>query len=203
MLANRFNQNASTKNSTSRIEFLEKFDKLPSEVQMAIDGGSLKLTDEIVYSVKNLAGSTQKELMEASDTQSVGVTNINNRKLEALRYLLVKKIRLVAVDITTGDVDDAAIANAKFTKPNDAILNGEIEVTISGKVALPRMSCRVFEKDATATDGLSCTYDLDNPFLICPMSEITPTLRIPNSSSAAVAKTVVRIEFIGTMVIPA
>ena len=191
---------ASSKMSTSKIEFLEKFSLLPSDVQAGLNNGTLKLVDCALYSTKALGGSTSKELMEASDDKKEGITNVNGRKMEALQYFLVKGIRLTGTVISGSDaITESVIANAQFGKLSEGVFNGELEVLVSGKTAFPRNSCRVFE--TAPYTGMNAYYELDCPFMIAPQSEIVPTLRV--NSNVETAREVVRIELIGTKIIPA
>ena len=193
---------ASSKMSTSKIEFLEKFNMLPPEVRAGLDAGTLKLVDHVLYSTKLLGGSTSKELMEASDDKKEGITNVNGRKMEALQYFCVKGIRLSGAVVSGSDaITEATIANQKFGKLSDGVMNGELEILVSGKTAFPRNSCGAFSADENGYNGLSSYYELDCPFMIAPQSEIVPTLRV--NSNVVTTREVVRIELIGTKIIPA
>ena len=62
--------------------------KVPAEIRQAVMKGDLKIVDAAIYSAKVL-DKTSKELMVASDNKKEGLTNINNRKLEATNYFLL------------------------------------------------------------------------------------------------------------------
>lgn len=193
---------AQSKIETSLMAFWEKSGKLPADVQAGLQNGTLKVVDFVAYSSKNLAGATIKELMEASDTQTEGITNINNRKMEAIQYFLVKGVRLTSAVIAgESAITDTTIATAAFTTPSANVLNGELDILIAGKTALPRTSCAVFGKSDAATDGLKGYYELDCPFMVAPLSDIVPTLRL--NSNATTTREVVRFELFGCKIIPA
>lgn len=200
MKAQNINAFASSAMTSSKIEILERFDILPMEIRSGLDNGTLKLTDAAIYSAKALGNATTKELMEASDTQKEGLTNVNNRKLEAGRYFCPLYIRVLGATIEGSDaIDEKAIAAAKFDVLPDFALNGELEIQVSGKTAFARNSCHIFDKDAQS--GYKGIYKIDNTFCIAPQSEIVPTLRL--NSNADTSRLVVRFELIGAMIIPA
>lgn len=187
---------------TAKMAFFEKFDLLPDDVKQGLLNGSLKVVNFVAYSAKNLAGATYKELMEASDNMLESITNVNNRKMEALQYFLVKGIRLQSAVIAgESAITETTIATAAFTTPSANVVNGEIEILISGKTALPRISCEVFTKSDAAGNGLKGYYELDCPFMIAPLSDIVPTLRL--NSNATTTREVVRFEMYGCKIIPA
>ncbi len=200
MLAIKNNPNAASKLTTSKIEILERFENLPQEVRQGLDNGTLKLADTIFYSAKALGGATTKELMEASDTQKEGVTNMNNRKLEAGRYFLPLTIRLLGAAIEGTDaITDKDIALADFKVLPAGVLNGELEIQVSGKTAFSRNSCHIFDKEAY--DEFKGAYQIENTFCIAPQSEIVPNLRL--NSNVDTTRLVVRFEMMGAMIIPA
>lgn len=193
---------AGTKISTSRLEFLEKMGDIPAEIVNGLRDGSLKFVDFVAYSAKNLAGATTKELMEAADNQKEGICNVNNRKMEAIQYFCVKGIRLQSAVISGTDaITDTTIATAAFTTPSAGVLNGDLEIAVAGKPAFPRCSCGIFSKSDSAKEGLKGYYELDNAFVVAPLSEIVPTLRL--NSGATTTREVVRIELYGTKIVSA
>ena len=85
--------------------------KFPAEIRQGVMDGSLKIVDAAIYSAKVL-DKTSKELMVASDNKKEGLTNINNRKLEATNYFLLGAIRLQTATIS--GTTDADVAKANF-----------------------------------------------------------------------------------------
>lgn len=192
---------AGTSMSTARVEFMERTNLVPAEVIAGLNNMSKKLADWTIYGTKVMGGATTKEMFEAKDTTRDSITNLNNAKLEAGQYFLLEKIRVLSAQV---DADtDEALASADFDIANSAILNGELEIEVSGKTALPRTSCRVFDKVAEAGDGLCGCYKLANPVMIAPQSLINATIRINSAVASSLEKEAVRIELIGCKVIPA
>lgn len=193
---------AETKIAIARIVMDEYISKLPAEIQGALKNGSLKIVDSVIYDQKYLANDTTKELMEASDTTQAGITNINNRKLEPLNYMVVTGIRLLSKTISpasAGNPTDAEIAAAALDTAAVGILNGELDILVAGKTALPRTSCRIFgNTDSHEGKGY---YQLESPFVIAPQAEIVPTLRV--NAAVSSGNEVVRIELIGARIINA
>lgn len=181
----------------SESELRSRISQLPSNVQEGLRNGSLKIVDSIIYSTKVL-DSGSKELMSAADNKVEGITNINNRKLEALNYFLLDSIRLQTA--TVNGSSDADLAKASFDEPADFVANGELEILVAGKTAFPRNSCQIFKGSANDPAGL---YKLNCKRLFAPQSEIVPTLRVLSSSIPSETTTAVRVELIGAMIIPA
>jgi len=140
--------------------------------------------------------------MEASDTTQAGITNVNNRKLEPLNYMVVTGIRLLSKTISpasAGNPTDAEIAAAALDTAAVGILNGELDILVAGKTALPRTSCRIFgNTDSHEGKGY---YQLESPFVIAPQAEIVPTLRV--NAAVSSGNEVVRIELLGARIINA
>ena len=112
-MANPF---SNTKLATSKSDFLDVVNVLPERYRELVKQGAVRLVDRSFYSVKALENSTTKELMAASDTQKVGITNVNNRKMEASQYFLLKGIRIQTANIAGADeITDAKLAAADFT----------------------------------------------------------------------------------------
>lgn len=191
---------AQTKLSTSKLEMKEMMAALPVEIREGLSNGSLKMVDAVIYSSKALDNATSKELMAASDNQKEGITNLNNRKLEALQYFMLKGIRLRTAKIEGSEaITEQNIAEADYSAAIDAkVANGELEILVSGKTAFPRNSCGVFQTNNSV--ALAGYYELDCPRLIAPQSEIVPTLRVFGSTGGRV---VARIELYGCKIIPA
>lgn len=185
-----------TKNSTSLIE-MEKLAEqgvLPVEIVDRLANHTLKIVDASFYATRKVSAGTT-ELMQASDNKVEGVTNLNNRKMEAAQYFLLKGIRVLSATVSGDSAAD--LAGASFGVASDVIKNAELDITVAGGTAFPRNSCQLFNTtDSNRSIGY---YELDCPRLITPQSEIVPTLRI--NSGATVTNTAVRIELIGSLII--
>ena len=195
-----------TKIANAKAVLMSYFDELPAAIQNGLIATkdkprTLKIVDSVIYSQKFLGANTTKELMESSDTVKAGITNINNRKLEPLNYMVVTGIRLLSDTITAatpGSPTEAEIAGATLDIASDKVINGELEILVAGKTAYPRTSCRVFANtDDHQGKGY---YQLESPFVIAPQAEIVPTLRI---YSAVSGDEVIRVELLGARIINA
>lgn len=187
--------------ATSRGEFLSRLDILRGTgIPEMLNNNQCKLCDMIIYGTKVMGGATSVEVFEAKDTQKDSITNLNNAKLEAGRYFILKSIRVLSDTLSAAT--DAAMAGASYAVADDAILNGEFELQVVGKTAVPRISARVFDK-AGGSNTLAGQYDLANPVLIAPQSPINATIRVNSGVASGLSLEAVRVELIGTMVIPA
>ena len=166
-------------------KFMENTALLPQEIQDAIKNKVLTLVDSVVYSAKPLKASTTVELMTPSDTQKVGTTNVNNRKLEAGQFMLVSGVRLATATVAQ-DATDEQIAAADFSGALNAVVaNGELDIIVAGKTILPRNSNRRFVTGTAV--ALNNYFALDCPKLVVPQAEIVPTLYLSQSTGGTVA----------------
>lgn len=190
-----------SKDITAKGWLLSKLGEMPIEVQKAYADKRLKIVDSVIYSQKCMAGAVTIDLMENSDTASAGVTNLNNRKMEALNYFCVTGVRLLSKTVTPSSsaITQAEINSAALDLPTAFLANGELEIQVGGKVAFPRNSCRCFsaENDKEGKGYMA----LESPFIITPQTEIVPTLRV--ATGATTTNEVVRIELIGARMINA
>lgn len=195
-MANPF---SNTKLATSKSDFLDVVNVLPEGYRELVKQGAVRLVDRSFYSVKALGNSTTKELMAASDTQKVGITNVNNRKMEASQYFLLKGIRIQTAKIAgTDEITDAKLAAADFTGDlNTDVANGDLEISVAGKTAFPRNAVSMFE----TTENVKGYIELDCPRLIAPQSEIIPVLHL--AKAAGDGRVAVRITLVGTAMISA
>ncbi len=195
-MANPF---SNTKLASSKGDFLDIVPMLPEGYRELVNKGAVRLVDRSFYSVKALGNSTSKELMQASDTQKDGITNVNNRKMETSQYFLLKGIRIQTANIAgEGEITDDVMASADFTGNLDTtVANGELEISVAGKTAYPRNAVSMFE----TTENVKGYRELDCPRLIAPQSEIVPTLHL--AKAAGGGRVVVRITLVGTAMIPA
>jgi hypothetical protein len=153
--------------------------------------------------------------MQSSDTQLEGITNLNNRKLEAGQYMLLTGIRLLAasnrLEILDRAGDDAGLVLQQATSENythhaasahfselsnhSCLANSELDIVVAGKTLFPRNSCQLFRRHNLENNAYGY-YRLACPKLIVPQAEIIPTLRM-NAATAGLADYLVRIELCG------
>lgn len=180
----------STSNLTGKAEMEKRFKQLPDDIQQGILQGRLQLTDKALYKITNASGKSTVELMENADTKTIGLTNIDGRKLDADNYFLLLGIQLLSGAYTVTPSD------AAFDVPEKQILNGEFSLEVGNKIVIPRMSSAVFNTTGR-TDLPKGFYKLDNPKLIKPQTEIVPELR---TAAAISASTAVKLVFWGVSI---
>jgi hypothetical protein len=157
----------STNDLSAKAEFEKRIKNLPGGIQKAIIQGRLQVVDYKIYNVKAVGGLSNKELWESQDVKVYGLTNVNNRMLEANKWFLMTGIQLLS----------GVNANAKATSfgiADSNILNGEFELMVGSTILIPRISCKVFD-----------THDKNNSFIgfykfspqwIAPQTEIKPQI---------------------------
>ena len=166
----------STKSVTGKALFEKMLPKLPADIQKAIRAGQLQLVDEIYYVRRAMAGISDKEIMEAADTKTVGITNVNNRKLEANKWSL-----LCAIQVLSGK--GANVENTEYGIADKRILNGEFELEVGSTVIVPNISATVFDTKNRADVLAGYWADFD-PQFITPNTEIKPRLKLAAPAEA-------------------
>ncbi|MDR2963991.1 MAG: hypothetical protein LBU90_10235 [Bacteroidales bacterium] len=168
---------------------------LPSAMAAAYNAGQITLVDEVIYFTKDLKSNTSVDMVLASDVQSTGLTNVNAGKLEQGNYMLLTGVRLRTATITAG----GNVAEADFSgQLNKNVANGEIEINVSGKPILPRMSNGRFVTGTTAK--WNNYFALDCPKLIVPSAPIDAKLYLSAGCAGLVAA---RLELHGVMTVRA
>lgn len=178
-----------TSNLTAKAEFEKRFSRLPKDIQADLKTGKKQLVDSNYYSIVDFSSSKYKELMANADTKTVGLANLNGRKLDANVYFLLVGIQLEVATFSAQPYD------ASFAVPPAVFLNGEFKMEVGNKIIVPSVSCEVFN---TANETVKKGYwKLDNPKFIPPQTEIIPELSIP---AAAAATTAVKLTLWGVQV---
>ena len=143
-----------SKLASAKALFASLMAQVDKSVVEAIRDARIQVVDYALYVVRNLKTDTTIELLQSSDSKEVGITNLNDRKLDVNNYVLITGIQLLAAEVTasgTGaDAKDAAKA-ATFDQIPASIANGELDIKMNDKVMLPRISCEVFRRGANAT----------------------------------------------------
>lgn len=189
----RRNPFVGTRIASAKAEFEARLRAIDPNLVAAIKSGSVHTVDCEIYVVRHLASDTTIELMQASDNKKVGITNINNRHLEASTYMLVTGIVMLSKTDSTNlaTANEANMAAAAYDVIPSTIANGELEIKTGDKVWYPRNSCECFI--TTGSDGRRGYRALECPKIIAPLTDIIPTLYLP----AAVANTAVKFSLIG------
>lgn len=192
-------------------EFVAKMGLVDKTMQQALLAQKVQIVDFSMYSARDIEANTTIELMQASDTKRVGVTNVNNRKLGANEYALFVGMQLMSATATvsSGVATDAQIASADYGFIGANIANGEIEIKQGDRILVPRSSCEVFRNGANAvndttnhygfqrTAGLAGYVAFDSPKMMSPLTDIIPTLYLPASTQNSTTHTLVKVVFHG------
>ncbi|TSE10333.1 hypothetical protein [Aquimarina algiphila] len=159
--------------SRFRRHFLERVHKLPRQLQQDLIRGKAQISDAPYYATNELKG-TRSELIKLSTSEKLGMTNIDNGKLNKDRFLTLSGIRLL--------FDKESIEGC-FTDPFPAdLLNGEWELELNGQKVFEKQPIRKFFDgfygyNTTKPFGL---YILNNPKIINPQTPIEFNVNLPN-----------------------
>ncbi len=180
-------------NLSSRDEAMMRLGMLPEAIRKGLDEKRLQLADTVFYICKTPGTSTTIKMITNADTKSVGTSNMANGKLDKDNYLLLTHVRLLSA-VAAGGIVDAAFGVAE-----KAILNGQVEFKIGSKYLLPN-ECgnRIFDTTNLTTVAPG-TFRLANPKWLEPQQQIEFNIAL---SQAAAVNTQIRIELVGSSVIP-
>lgn len=174
--------------SIIRMQFLERVHMLPEHIQQALLNGKAQISDSPYYSTATIQG-TRAELIKLSTSEQLGVTNIDNGKLNKDRFLVLSGFRLLY---------DASSIDGKFIDnfPPE-LLNGEWEVELNGKKVFEKQPIRkffdgFFGYDVQLPFG---TRLVDNPKIIEPQTPIEFNVSLPAALTGFL-----KVEIIGTCV---
>lgn len=163
-----------TSGLTGKAEFENRLHMLPADVVAALKNGKLQLVDQEIYTARNIGTVSNIELMSNADVAVAGITNVNNRKLEANHHFLLTGIIL----LSAVNADPKAAA---YDLPVANILNGEFQLQVGQTILIPKTSCNVFNtKGSNLRTGY---YRLQNPKMIAPQTEIKPEIWTPNANA--------------------
>jgi hypothetical protein len=168
-----------TKISTAKTEFAAQLAKINPTLRAAVKNGAAKPADRVYYATRACEGNTSIEIMQASDAQTVGLTNMNKRMLDANNYALLVGVQLLSATAATAD----AALTAAFDTINDTLANGDFELEIGNKTLIPRSSNQIFKATPNQENkGLKGYYKLECPKLLTPLTEIVPTIYLPKAA---------------------
>lgn len=181
--------------SGSRYEMEAKLDQLPEEIVKGLRNKRLQLADTRFYVVKEISAKSSIDVFQGTDPKSVGLGNIANQKLEKDNWLLVSGIimRYATFDPAAGGKDVA-----DYTHIPAIIRNGEFELEAGNKKLVGLMENSAFDT-RNRTDIPLGYYKLESTKVIEPQVEIKMPVKFTASSAA---NTVLRVQFVGTSVIP-
>ncbi len=177
--------------ATAKQEMEARLSAIEPNLANAVRSGAVHTVDFEMYTNRHLKSDTTIDLMQSSDTKKVGITNVNNRKLEANTYALVTGIQLLSTNVQElADSDDAVSTAAYGQISQPEIINGEFELKSGDKVLVPRTSCQAFVNPNSDRPGY---VKLQCPKLLPPLTDITPTLYL----SKALTNTAVKLVLCG------
>ena len=148
----------------SRAEMEKFFAELPSYIKEGLAGGTLRLADTVIYSIKVVNSKTIK-MYEPQDDRQIGLRNISNAKLPKNQAFLVSGIFLLAGTAADATVDSSMATNFTGLETFPAIANGEFSLTYNKTQLIPETSNIVF-KTASFHNLPLGYYKLANPRLI-------------------------------------
>ncbi len=158
--------------SRFRRHFLDRLHKLPSHIQGSLRKGKAQISDAPYYATAELRG-TRSELIKLSIPEQLGITNIDNGKLNKDRYLTLSGIRLLY---------DKDSDKGSFTDPFPAdLLNGEWELELDGQKVFEKQPIRRFFDGFYGynTGKPFGLYVLNNPKMISPQTPIEFNVNLP------------------------
>lgn len=172
-----------SKLATAKAVFASMMAQVESTVAEAIRSGAMQVVDYAMYAVRELKADTSIELLQSSDSKEVGITNLNDRKLDINNFVLITGIQLLEASFSkaSASVTKDDLKKAAYGQISNVLANGELDIKMNDRVLLPRISCEVFKR-GSQTYGDAALVGMMNwecPKMIQPLTEIVPTLWVP------------------------
>lgn len=145
----------------SRGILMSRLDLLSPQVKDGVVKRSKQIIQPFYYSTKEIQGVTTVKIFEDADTAAVGLRNVNNGKLGKEKPMVLHGIQVLVSD----DVATIQVANFGLITNAPAMLNGEFEVRIDGKIIVEKTPAHVFDTTGR-TDILKGAFYFDNPKVI-------------------------------------
>lgn len=165
--------------STAKQEFEARAKYIEQNLYNALQKGTVQSVDFDIYATRALQQDTTIELMQSADSKKVGITNINDRKLEANTYAFVTGIQILMAKVAA--TDEKSLAAADYGVIDALMANGELELKNGDKILIPRSSMSRFRTTSNAANGLVGYVKLECPKFLIPLTDITPTLYLPEA----------------------
>jgi len=158
--------------SRFRKQFLERVHLLPKDIQKSLMMGKAQISDAPYYSTGEIRG-TRSEVIKLSNSEEIGITNIDNGKLNKDRHFILSGIRLMYDR-------ESPLGSFLFGYPTE-LLNGEWELELNNKKVFEKMPIRKFFDGFFGFDvhkpfGM---YVLNNPKVINPQTPIEFNVDLP------------------------
>lgn len=176
----------------SRYEMETKLDQLPKEILDGLLNKRLQLVDTRFYVVKEISAKNTIDIFQGTDQKSVGIGNLANQKLEKDNWLLIFGI------IMRYGEGVAGAGSVDFSHIPPIIRNGEFELEAGNKQLVGLSDCTCFDTRDRHDIPIGF-WKIDNTKIIEPQVEIKMPVKF---TAAANANSFLRINFVGTSVIP-
>lgn len=177
---------------TSRQEMEQRFMQLPKEIRDGLLNKRLQLVDTRFYVVKDISAKNSIDVFQGTDQKGVGLGNLANQKLEKDNWFIIYAILMRYAQNLTGALD------ADFTDIPPIIRNGEFELEAGNKKLIGLTDNTNFDT-RNRTDIPIGYYKVENTKIIEPQVEIKMPVKF---TGASLPTTFMRVDFIGTSVIP-
>lgn len=183
---------ASAGGGTSRQEMEQRFNQLPKEIRDGLLNKRLQLVDTRFYVVKDISAKNSIDIFQGTDQKGVGLGNLANQKLEKDNWFIIFAVIMRYALNPTGALD------ADFTHIPPIVRNGEFELEAGNKKLVGLTDNTTFDTRDRHDIPIGF-YKLENTKIIEPQVEIKMPVKF---SGASLATTFIRVDFIGTSVIP-
>ena len=178
--------------NNSRQELEQKFSQLPKEIKDGLLKKRLQLVDTRFYVVKEISGKQTVDMFQGTDNKNVGLGNIANQKLEKDNWFIVSAVRMLYGESADGK------EKADYVILPAIILNGEFELEAGQKKIVGLITNTIF--DSRSRNEIQVGYyKLHSTKVIEPQVEIKMPIKF---SAVANANSFLKVEFIGTSVVP-
>ncbi len=154
--------------------------KLPKNIKMDLSKGLLQVCDKTIYASKMGGGLQTVKMFDNADDRVIGMTNLNDAKLEKDQFFLCTGIILLGGLAKTDEKTRENFGAVDFDRLKAPMFNGEYTFKIGDRVLIKNSSLQDFNTEGQS--NVKTGYlRLENPKFIEPQTEVHFDLDFPIS----------------------
>lgn len=160
--------------------------ELTPEIKQLMEGGNIKFYDDPYFIRKTIAGGGIINILESSDYQQDGKTNIQQQYLPNNTQMAVDRIELGIAELQTGTtLLDLVYKAYNDTIADAAIANAEIELTLDDKTVFRAPVNKFVDGVENVASSRNNGVNLNAPILISDKNKIGLLFHTPQGKTLA------------------
>lgn len=153
-----------------------KMSKLPKQTQLAAREDNLQFFDGLYYIRREITGGGADVVINLFDDtidQVVGISNLSKAKLAEYVNLMMQRVEMQYFQsVTITDVKEAEFEPLEAGSVDNALMNGEMEISCGGVSLLRIPINKIVDGDPDVGDSLANGYNIKSPKLVTEQRKI-------------------------------